>query len=29
MLDLAYVGLTILVFVLLYLLVKGVEHFER
>jgi hypothetical protein len=29
MLDVAYVGLTILVFALLYLLVKGVEHFER
>jgi hypothetical protein len=29
MLDLAYVGLTILVFVLLFLLVKGVERFER
>jgi hypothetical protein len=29
MLDLAYVGLTIGVFVLLYLLVKGVERFER
>jgi hypothetical protein len=29
MLDLAYVGLTILVFVALFLLVKGVERFER
>jgi hypothetical protein len=29
MLDLAYVGLTIGVFVLLFLLVKGVERFER
>lgn len=29
MLDVAYVGLTILVFALLYLLVKGVERFER
>jgi hypothetical protein len=29
MLDLAYIGLTILVFGLLYLLVKGVERFER
>jgi hypothetical protein len=27
--DLAYVGLTILVFVVLFLLVKGVERFER
>jgi hypothetical protein len=27
--DLAYIGLTILVFAVLYLLVKGVEHFER
>jgi hypothetical protein len=27
--DLLYIGLTILVFVLLSLLVKGVEHFER
>jgi hypothetical protein len=27
--DLAYVGLTILVFALLFLLVKGVERFER
>jgi hypothetical protein len=27
--DLLYVGLTILVFALLALLVKGVEHFER
>jgi hypothetical protein len=29
MLDLAYIGLTILVFGVLYLIVKGVEHFER
>jgi hypothetical protein len=29
MLDLAYIGLTILVFGALYLLVKGVERFER
>ncbi len=29
MLDLAYIGLTIVVFVVLYLLVKGVERFER
>jgi hypothetical protein len=27
--DLLYVGLTIVVFVLLILLVKGVERFER
>jgi hypothetical protein len=27
--DLAYIGLTILVFVVLYLLLKGVERFER
>jgi hypothetical protein len=27
--DLLYVGLTILVFTLLALIVKGVEHFER
>jgi hypothetical protein len=27
--DLAYIGLTILVFVVLFLLVKGVERFER
>jgi hypothetical protein len=27
--DLAYIGLTILVFGLLWLLVKGVERFER
>jgi hypothetical protein len=27
--DLAYIGLTILVFAVLYLIVKGVEHFER
>jgi hypothetical protein len=29
MLDLLYVGLTILVFAALYLIVKGVERFER
>jgi hypothetical protein len=29
MLDLLYLGLTILVFVALFLLVKGVERFER
>jgi hypothetical protein len=29
MLDLAYVGLMILVFVALFLLVKGVERVER
>lgn len=27
--DLAYIGLTIVVFAVLSLLVKGVEHFER
>lgn len=27
--DLAYIGLTILVFAALFLLVKGVERFER
>jgi hypothetical protein len=27
--DVIYIGLTILVFVALYLLVKGVERFER
>ena len=27
--DLAYIGLTILVFALLFALVKGVERFER
>ena len=27
--DLLYIGLTIVVFLLLSLLVKGVEHFER
>jgi hypothetical protein len=29
MLDVLYVGLTIVVFAVLFLLVKGVEHFER
>ena len=29
MLDLLYIGLTVLVFAALYLLVKGVERFER
>jgi hypothetical protein len=29
MLDVLYIGLTILVFAALFLLVKGVEHFER
>jgi hypothetical protein len=29
MLDLAYIGLTILVFAVLYLIVKGVERIER
>jgi hypothetical protein len=29
MLDVLYVGLTIVVFAALYLLVKGVERFER
>jgi hypothetical protein len=29
MLDVLYVGLTIVVFAVLYLLVKGVERFER
>ena len=29
MLDVVYVGLTIVVFALLWLLVKGVERFER
>jgi hypothetical protein len=29
MLDLLYVGLTIVVFGVLYLIVKGVERFER
>jgi hypothetical protein len=28
-LDLVYIGLTIVVFVALWLLVKGVERFER
>ena len=27
--DLLYVGLTIVIFALLTLIVKGVEHFER
>jgi hypothetical protein len=27
--DLAYIGLTILVFAVLYLILRGVEHFER
>jgi hypothetical protein len=27
--DLLYVGLTIVVFGVLWLIVKGVEHFER
>ena len=29
MLDLLYIGLTILVFAALFMLVKGVERFER
>jgi hypothetical protein len=29
MLDVLYVGLTIIVFAALFLLVKGVERFER
>jgi hypothetical protein len=29
MLDLAYIGLTVLVFAVLFLIVKGVERFER
>jgi hypothetical protein len=29
MLDLLYIGLTIVVFAVLYLILKGVEHFER
>jgi hypothetical protein len=29
MLEVLYVGLTIVVFAVLYLLVKGVERFER
>ncbi len=29
MLDLVYIGLTIVVFAALWLLVKGVERFER
>jgi len=27
--DLLYIGLTIIIFALLALIVKGVEHFER
>ncbi len=27
--DLLYIGLTIIVFAALYLLIRGVEHFER
>jgi hypothetical protein len=27
--DLAFIGLTILVFAVLFLLIKGVERFER
>jgi hypothetical protein len=27
--DLLYIGLTIVIFALLILLIKGVEHFER
>jgi hypothetical protein len=27
--DLAYIGLTILVFAVLFLIVRGVERFER
>ncbi len=29
MLDVLYIGLTIVVFGVLYLILKGVEHFER
>lgn len=29
MADLAYLGLTIVIFVVLFLLVRGVEHLER
>jgi hypothetical protein len=29
MLDLLYIGITIVVFAVLWLLVKGVEHFEH
>ena len=29
MLDLLYIGITIVVFAVLWLLVRGVEHFER
>jgi hypothetical protein len=28
-LDLVYIGLTIVVFAALWLLIRGVEHFER
>jgi hypothetical protein len=27
--DLLYIGLTIVVFAVLYLIIRGVEHFER
>jgi hypothetical protein len=27
--DLLYIGLTIIVFAALFLLIRGVEHFER
>jgi cell division protein FtsW (lipid II flippase) len=27
--DLGFIGLTILVFIVLYLILRGVEHFER
>jgi hypothetical protein len=27
--DLLYIGLTIVMFAVLFLIVKGVEHFER
>lgn len=29
MLDLAFIGLTVAVFAVLYLIVSGVEHFEH
>jgi hypothetical protein len=29
MLDLLFIGLTIVAFAVLFLLIKGVEHFER